>query len=152
MKGTKISGQIDLSNPGVVNSYRRTFGYADNTPVLSFTEKMPDNPYTPEIEGSGGDAIDIGWAVDSNRNPVSLDEIHFIRIYTGMNTLAGWLGEISTEITGIRDVEPASVSGIHSTVVIQDLPSKIKVGETVDMNAFAFESDDIAIWRNIGLW
>jgi len=148
LKGTKITGQIDLSNPGVVNSYRRTFGYADNTPVLSFTEKMPDNPYTPDIEGSGGDAIDIGWAVDSNRNPVSLDEIHFIRIYTGMNTLAGWLGEISTEITGIRDVDPATVSGIHSLIVIQDLPSKIKVGETVNLNAFAFES---GIKQNTGI-
>jgi Secretion system C-terminal sorting domain len=148
LKGTKISGQIDLSNPGVVNSYRRTFGYADNTPVISFTEKMPDNPYTPEIEGSGGDAIDIGWAVDSNRNPVSLDEIHFIRIYTGMNTLAGWLGEISTEITGIRDVEPSSISGAHSIVVIQDLPSKIIVGETVNLNAFAFES---GIKQNTGI-
>lgn len=148
LKGTKISEQIDLSNPGVVNSFRRTFGYADNTAILSFTEKMPDNPYTPEVEGSGGDGIDIGWAVDSKRNPVSLDEIHFIRIYTGMNTLAGWLGEISTEITGIRDVEPASVSGIHSMIVIQDLPSKIKVGETVDLNAFAFES---GIKQNTGI-
>ncbi|MDP2889412.1 MAG: hypothetical protein Q8P34_10695, partial [Bacteroidota bacterium] len=46
LKGTRIAGQIDLSNPGVVNSYRRAFGYADNTPVLSFSEKMPDNPYT----------------------------------------------------------------------------------------------------------
>ena len=140
LKGTKISGQIDLSNPGVVNSYRRAFGYADNTPVLSYTEKLPDNPYTPEIEGSGGDAIDISWAVDQDQKPVQLDEIHFIRIYTGMNTLAGWLGEISTEITGIRDVEPAAISGTSSMVAIQDLPNKIRVGETIDLNAIAFES------------
>jgi len=150
LKGTKISGQIDLSNPGVVNSYRRAFGYADNTPVLSYTEKLPDNPYTPEIEGSGGDAIDIDWAVDKDMKPVHLDEIHFIRIYTGMNTLAGWLGEISTEVTGIRDIEPAEVEGIRSRIVIQDLPPKIKVGETINLNAIIFES---GIKENTGiLW
>ena len=140
LKGTRIMGQIDLSNPGVVNSYHRAFGYADNTPVLSTTEMLPDNPYTPEIEGSGGDAIDIDWAVDKNMNPVHLDVIHFIRIYTGMNALAGWLGEISTEITGIRDVEPAAMNGTQSMIGIQDLPQKIKIGESVNLNALLFQS------------
>lgn len=140
LRGTRISGFIDLSNPGFVNSYCRRFGYADNTPVLSFSEKLPDNPYTPEIEGSGGDAIDIGWAIDKDLKSVKLDEIHFIRIYTGMNDLAGWLGEISTEITGIRDIEPAQLSGIQSVVVIQDFLPKIRVNESVNLNAFLFEN------------
>ena len=140
LKGTRIESFIDLSNPGVVNSYLRKFGYADNTPVLSFTEKLPDNPYTPEIEGSGGDAIDIGWAIDKDFKPVKLDEIHFIRIYTGMNALAGWLGEISTEITGIRDVEPFQVTGIQSMVVIHDFLPKIRVNESLNLNAFLFDN------------
>lgn len=140
LKGTRIESFIDLSNPGVVNSYLRKFGYADNNPVLSFTEKLPDNPYTPEIEGSGGDAIDIYWAVDKDLKPVKLDEIHFIRIYTGMNALAGWLGEISTEITGIRDVEPFQITGIQSMVVIQDFLPKIRVNESVNLNAILFEN------------
>ena len=140
LSGTRLKGQIDLSNPGVVNSFRRAFGYADNTPVISASEKLPDNPYTIAIEGSGGDAIDIDWAVDKDGKHVKLDEIHFVRIYTGMNALAGWLGEISTEITGIRDVEPASVNGSRSMVVIQDLPSKIRVGEILDLNSVLFES------------
>jgi hypothetical protein len=140
LKGTRLQGQIDLSVPGVVNSYRRAFGYADNTPVNSFTEKLPDNPYTKEIEGSGGDAIDIDWAVDIQGNHVKLEEINFIRITTGMNALAGWLGEISTEITGIRDVEPATVNGLRSMVVMQDLPPKIRVGEVLNVNALLFDS------------
>ncbi len=139
LKGTRLAGQIDLSNPGVVNSYRRAFGYADNTPVLSVTEKLPDNPYTWTIEGSGGDAIDIDWAVDRSMKSVKLDVIHFIRIYTGMNALAGWLGEISTEIAGVRDVEPALVSGPRTMVVIQDLPLKIKLGDILNLNALAFQ-------------
>lgn len=140
LRGTRLEGQIDLSNPGVVNSYRRTFGYADNTPVLSFTEKMPDNPYTPEIEGSGGDAIDIDWAVNQEGKHIELDEIHFIRIYTGMNAIAGWLGEISTEITGIRDVEPVMASGSRNVIVIQDLAPKLKAGANYPVNALFFES------------
>lgn len=139
LKGTRLAGQIDLSNPGVVNSYRRTFGYADNTPVLSATEKLPDNPYTLAVEGSGGDPIDIDWAVDQALKPVKLDAVHFVRIYTGMNALVGWLGEISTEVAGIRDIEPAVVSGTRSMVVMQDLPLKIKIGDVLNLNALAFE-------------
>jgi hypothetical protein len=140
LTGTRLQGQVDLSVPGVVNSYHRTFGYADNTPVLSLSEKLPDNPYTSTIEGSGGDAIDIGWAVDSSGKHVVLDEINFIRIYTGMNALVGWLGEVSTEITGIRDVESAMVSGPTSMIVMQDMLPKLWQGQTVSLNALLFES------------
>ena len=140
LKGTRLQGQIDLSTPGMVNSYPRAFGYADNTPIISINEKLPDNPYTQEIEGSGGDAIDISWAVDKDGKHVNLDEINFIRIYTGMNAVAGWLGEISTDIAGIRIVEPATVNGTRSMIVIQDLPSKIRGGEIFPINALLFES------------
>lgn len=140
LQGTRLKGQIDLSIPGVVSSLPRAFGYADNTPVLSAYEKLPDNPYTEAIEGSGGDAVDIDWAIDKDGNHVVLDEIHFIRIYTGMNALVGWLGEVSTEITGIRDVEPAAVNGPRSRIVMQDLAPKIMVGEMIEVNALLFES------------
>ena len=140
LKGNRLTNPIDLSTPGSVISYHKTFGYADNTPVLSLTEKLPDNPYTPAVEGSGGDAIDIGWAVDQDRKPVNLDEVHFIRIYTGMNAVAGWLGEVSTELTGIRDVEPATVSGVQSVVVMKELPRKVSVGQSLDLEAILFES------------
>lgn len=140
LTGTRLEGQVDLSVPGVVNSFHRAFGYADNTPVLSLSEKMPDNPYTAAIEGSGGDAIDISWAVDASGKHVTLDEINFVRIYTGMNALVGWLGEISTEITGIRDVEPAVVNGPTSMIVMQDLLPKLWLGQTVSLNALMFEA------------
>lgn len=140
LNGTRLTCPIDLSIPGSVISNHKTFGYADNTPVLSYTEKMPDNPYTAAVEGSGGDAIDISWAVDRDKKLINLDEIHFIRIYTGMNALAGWLGEVSTEITGIRDVEPANVSGVQSVVVIKELPRKMSLGQSLDLEAIVFEN------------
>jgi len=138
LSGTRLNSPIDISVPGSVISSHKAFGYADNTPVMSYTEKLPDNPYTSSIEGSGGDAIDISWAVDASKKPVALDEIHFIRIYTGMNAVAGWLGEVSTEITGIRDVEPASVAGNSSSIVIKEMPNKIIVGQSIDLRTLLF--------------
>ena len=52
-----------------------------------------------------GNSFDIGWAVEpESRTPVYLDYVDFVRVYTGMNQKAGWLGETSTEITGAKDL------------------------------------------------
>lgn len=48
--------------------------------------------------------IDIDWAVDKKGNPVKLLGIDFIKVYTGTNQEAGWLGEISTEVAGAYDL------------------------------------------------
>ncbi len=48
--------------------------------------------------------FDISWAVDEQGNPVELEEINFIRVYTGMLQYCGWIGESSTEITQVIDL------------------------------------------------
>ena len=48
--------------------------------------------------------IDIDWAVDKNGNPVKLKGIDFVKVYTGNRTEGGWMGEISTEVSGFRDL------------------------------------------------
>ncbi|MGG5576423.1 PKD domain-containing protein [Myroides sp. C15-4] len=63
------------------------WGYADN--------------YPNRQEGS---TIDIDWAVDQNGNKVNLPGIDFIKVYTGLNQEAGWLGETSTEVGGAIDL------------------------------------------------
>lgn len=63
------------------------WGYADNQPNTSYLSDMK-----------------IDWAVDADRNPVSLDGIDFVRVYTGVNQKAGWLGEISTEFSTVEDL------------------------------------------------
>lgn len=138
LSGTLLIGNIDLSSTTQVLVSHRAFGYADNTKILSLTENLPDNPYTDEIEGSGGDAIDISWARDANGKYVELDKIDFIRIYTGMNDIAGWLGEISTEIAGIRDVAPQQTSGANQMIVIEDLPKSILKDDDLSLNAHYF--------------
>lgn len=49
-------------------------------------------------------AIDINWAVDKDGNPANLPGIHFVRVHTGINQEAGWLGEVSTEVAGAYDL------------------------------------------------
>lgn len=48
--------------------------------------------------------FDISWAVNSSGTPVSLTGIDFIKVYTATIQDSGWLGEVSTEITGIEDI------------------------------------------------
>src|SRR5690554_8135894 len=89
-------------------SYQRGFGYADNQPRGQAPWTTPDNPYVPTIENAGGDGFDISWAVDGEGNYVDLDEVHFIKVVAAMQNNAGWLGEVSTEITGAAMVQPRS--------------------------------------------
>ena len=63
------------------------YGYADNYP--NDAEKA---------------AIDIDWAVDKDGNPANLPGVDFIKIYTGVNQENGWLGENSTEVCGVTDL------------------------------------------------
>lgn len=63
------------------------FGYADNA------------PNTDEAAN-----IDISWAVNKNGNYIKLPGIDFVKVYTGINQEAGWLGEVSTEVAGAYDL------------------------------------------------
>jgi hypothetical protein len=87
------------------------YGYADNLP--NFTDKADADSWN--YEGCG---FDIGWAVDENRQPISLDHIDFVRVYSGMNQKCpapDWWGETSTEIQAAEDLHlEASITGIRS--------------------------------------
>ena len=63
------------------------FGYADN---------LPNN--------SEGSEFNIDWAVDSFGNSVHLSGIDFVKIYTGVFQDNGWIGECSTEVSGVMDL------------------------------------------------
>lgn len=81
--GTDASGNGSYY---VLKSY--AWGYVDNHPN--------DNA---ELN-----SFDISDAVDSEGNPVNLPGADFIRVYTGMNQVCGWLGESSTELSKARDL------------------------------------------------
>ncbi|MDZ7737852.1 MAG: hypothetical protein U5K32_02040 [Bacteroidales bacterium] len=107
-------------------SYPRAFGYADNRLRGVPPWDIPDNPYTPELENSGGDAFDISWARDEEGSYTELDTVHFIRVTNAVLAGAGVLGELSTEIRGAVDVSPAAgITGLRDMIVIKDLPPAI---------------------------
>ncbi len=136
--GTLIQGAIDIEHPPVLKSIKRAFGYADNQMRGQAPFTLPDNPYTTQVENSGGDAFDIGWAVDSLGNNVDLEQIHFVKVQNAMQADGGYLGELSTEITGAVDVvADPSVSGSMDMVVIRDLPLEISTTE-YQMEVFVF--------------
>ena len=87
--GTKLQNNFyDQSGTGsywVGKSY--DFGYADNAP-----------------NNDEASNIDISWAVDKNGKYVKLPGIDFVKVYTGTNQEAGWLGEVSTEVAGAYDL------------------------------------------------
>jgi hypothetical protein len=94
------------------------YGYADNLP--NFTDNADTNSWN--YEGCG---IDIAWAVDENRQPVSLDFIDFVRVYTGLNQKCPqqeWWGETSTEFAGAEDMHlQESLDAIRKATGINEL-------------------------------
>ncbi|MBQ7632160.1 MAG: hypothetical protein IJS82_05330 [Paludibacteraceae bacterium] len=64
------------------------YGYVDNKP-------------NKDTEGT---SFDISWAVDESGNPVTLDSIHFVRVYNAVDETFEQTGELSTEIRGAIDL------------------------------------------------
>ena len=89
------------------------YGYADNLP--NYTNNADATSYN--YDGCG---IDISWAVDELRQPVNLDFIDFVRVYTGLNQKCPqpeWWGETSTEIQGAEDIHlDASLQAIRNAI------------------------------------
>ncbi len=100
-------------------------GYADLTPTLILGDTdadniveapsidpaqfytSPDNPFAVGVSpgSGGGDAFDIRRAVDPATGlPGRLDRFDFVRVTTGVNFVAGALGELSTEIGAVARV------------------------------------------------
>jgi len=95
----------------VLTGYR--YGYADNLP--NFTDNADVTSFN--YDGCG---IDISWAVDGNRQPVDLDFIDFVRVYTGLNQKcpqSEWWGETSTEFAGAEDIHlEASLQAVRNAL------------------------------------
>lgn len=92
-KGTCLpQNGIDESGQGnYFVLYKFRYGYADN-----------------ENNTKDDSAIDINWAVNSKGQKVNLPGVDFIKIYCGVNQENGWLGECSTEVSGVEDLHVKS--------------------------------------------
>jgi hypothetical protein len=139
--GTLLATEVDFSNTQEIKVKPPAFGYADSHPRKQGVElNVPDNPYTKELEGAGGDPINISWAIDSLGNYVNLDSIHFVKIVSGSLANAGWLGEISTDVAWVEAVQPnPGISGKENMLVVYPHPSKVLVGDSVQLETVYFE-------------
>ncbi len=139
--GTLLENKFVATNSQVIKLAAPSFGYADcRPPVQGVDLSLPDNPYTSENEGAGGDPIDISWATDSLGNYIDLDSIHFVKIVSAGLNDAGWLGEISTDVAWLEAVRlQPGISGKENLLVFQNHLSKIIAGDSIKPEAFYFE-------------
>lgn len=106
-----FTGTLLTDYPGTGKTDQIGFGYCDVHPNKTLGGTIAYNPYqtftsssdydTKVAGTSGGDPIDIAWAVKSNGTPAKLGSIKYVRIYTGMAQMNGIFGEISTEVCGV---------------------------------------------------
>ena len=68
------------------------WGYADNFSPEDFNTK------------DGGNRFDISNAVDADGKRVELDYINFVKVQSAINFQCGWIGEVSTEVRGFKDI------------------------------------------------
>lgn len=89
-RGTRLADNaVNEGSEGSENwvSYPYAWGYADNQP-----------------NNSDGCRFKIDWAVDASGNPVHLESIDFVKIYTAVNQDCGWMGEASTEVQTVENL------------------------------------------------
>lgn len=126
LKGTMLGG---VSSTNITDKIG--FGYCDAHPNKELGGTIAYNPYqqfanqndynTKTAGTSGGDPIDISWAVDSKGQPVNLGSIRYVRVYTGAAAMNGIFGEISTEVCGI-----AACTGTTTQVPTSDFTVNIE--------------------------
>lgn len=79
------------------------WGYADNV---------------PNDEDAG---FNLDNAVDAQGNPVSLNAVDFIKVYTGNQQAMGALGEASTELMGAQDLHPDEPGSAETAIADSDI-------------------------------
>lgn len=123
LKGTMLGG---VSSTNITDKIG--FGYCDAHPNKELGGTIAYNPYqqfanqsdynTKTSGTSGGDPIDISWAVDSNGQPANLSSIRYVRVYTGAAAMNGIFGEISTEVCGIAPCTGTTTQAPTSNVSV----------------------------------
>lgn len=81
-----------------------TWGYAENYEAADLYA-VPFGERT-----RSANAFDIGNAVDAAGSPVELEHIRFIKLQTGVFQIAGWLNEVSSEVSGAVNLHAPAIA------------------------------------------
>lgn len=126
-KGVSIVKDTDTTN-----DYQ--FGYAD-IHVNGSNYGTAINPYEATNTSQGGDGFDLSWAVDENGNPVVLDHITKVRVYTSAAMKTDGSGEFTVpSIFGETSAEVCGVYGVNGTGtgVATKIPAIANAGTSIE--------------------
>lgn len=98
LRGTLLPPVASETSPGYWFNSDLGWGYADNfSPIDRLTD---DDNYNANVNANH---FKISDAVTHDGRPANLKYIDFVKVMTGTNCKAGWLGENSTEVFGFND-------------------------------------------------
>ena len=80
------------------------WGYVDN-----YSTKYP-LAVDGDNDTKNSNKFDISNAIDKTGKPIELKAVDFVKVYTGVNQEAGWLGETSTEVCGAISLRTSNPS------------------------------------------
>jgi hypothetical protein len=101
LRGTRLEARTRALAPTYWVNESFDWGYADN-----FSKGANNDRLTDDINyeaDANANHFKISNAVRFDGQPANLQYIDFIKVQTGVNVKAGWLGENSTEVFGARD-------------------------------------------------
>ena len=93
LKGTKLEPRTILGSDGIWKNLSFSKGYADNwgeDKVLNSNNIYQYNQ------------LDLDNAIDESGNPVTLQQIHFIKVQSAILHNVPVIGEVSTEVCGVK--------------------------------------------------
>lgn len=157
-----FTGTLLTDYPGTGKTDQIGFGYCDVHPNKTLGGTIAYNPYqtftsssdydTKVAGTSGGDPIDIAWAVKSNGTPANLDSIRYVRIYTGMAQMNGIFGEISTEVCGVAACDAKTGTGTATSDLqiwgSTQIPTAHKDSQTVSAGTYYITSSEENVYVN----
>ena len=155
-RGVKLAS-IVADNPTTANPWNTVpdtflFGYADcHTTGTASASQV--NPYTTG-RSAGGDPIDISWAVNGSGEPVKLDAIRYVRVYTGQQQMNGMSGECSTEVTSIYRATGTGDGANNGTISLwkayadNATPMNANAVTEVSTGYYSFKSNDTYVYIN----
>lgn len=98
LRGTCLKSRTREVSPGYWSNDSFEWGYADN---FSAIDRLTNDDNAEA--GVNANHFKISDAVTFDGKSANLKYIDFIKVQTGVNAKAGWLGEISVEVCGVRD-------------------------------------------------
>ena len=148
-----FKGTLLNNYPGTGKTDKIGFGYCDVHPNKTLGGSIAYNPYqtftsssdydTKVAGSSGGDPIDIAWAVDPEGKPAKLESIQYVRIYTGMAQMNGVFGEISTEVCGVAACDATTGAGESTAIMGFELLNPSGEAVTVSDSGIAMIDEGI---------